>query len=51
MRRLGERRSHLNEAQRYGRVFGVLFIITFITSISALVLFQPVLDDPAAYIA
>ena len=30
---------------------GVLFIITFITSIPALYLFQPVLDDPAGYIA
>jgi hypothetical protein len=29
----------------------VLFLITFVTSISALALFQPVLDDPAAYIA
>jgi hypothetical protein len=29
----------------------VLFIITFITSIPALYLFQPVLDDPAGYIA
>jgi Domain of unknown function (DUF4386) len=28
----------------------VLFIITFITSLSAVGLFQPVLDDPAAYI-
>jgi hypothetical protein len=37
--------------QRHGRIFGVLFIITFITSISALLLFQPVLDDPAGYIA
>jgi hypothetical protein len=37
--------------QRHGRIFGVLFIITFITSISALALFQPVLDDPAGYIA
>ena len=35
----------------HGRIFGVLFIITFITSISALALFQPVLDDPAGYIA
>ena len=32
-------------------LFGVLFIITFITSIPALALYQPVLDDPAAYIA
>jgi hypothetical protein len=30
---------------------GVLFLITFITSIPALYLFQPVLDDPAGYIA
>ena len=33
--------------QRDGRIFGVLLIITFITSISALALFQSVLDDPA----
>jgi hypothetical protein len=39
------------EDQRHGRIFGVLFIITFITSISALALFQSVLDDPADYIA
>ena len=37
--------------QRHGRIFGVLFIITFITSITALILFQSVLDDPAGYIA
>ena len=37
--------------QRHGRIFGVLFILTFITSISAVLLFQPVLDDPAGYIA
>ncbi len=37
--------------QRHGRIFGVLFIITFITSISAALLFQPVLDDPVGYIA
>jgi hypothetical protein len=30
---------------------GVLFLITFITSIPALGLFQPVLDDPVGYIA
>jgi Domain of unknown function (DUF4386) len=36
---------------RHGRIFGALFIITFITSIGALALFQPVLDDPAGYIA
>jgi len=37
--------------QRDARIFGVLFIITFLTSISAVLLFQPVLDDPAGYIA
>ena len=39
------------EDQRNARIFGVLFLITFITSIPALALYQPVLDDPAAYIA
>jgi hypothetical protein len=37
--------------QRHGHIFGVLMIVTFITSIGALILFQPVLDDPAGYIA
>jgi Domain of unknown function (DUF4386) len=37
--------------QRNARIFGVLFLITFVTSIGALALFQPVLDDPAGYIA
>ena len=39
------------EDQRNARIFGVLFLITFITSIAALALFQSVLDDPAGYIA
>jgi len=37
--------------QRNARIFGVLFLITFITSITAALLFQPVLNDPAGYIA
>jgi len=37
--------------QRTARLFGVLFIITFVTSTAALALFQSVLDDPAGYIA
>jgi hypothetical protein len=37
--------------QRRARVFGVLFLITFVTSIPALALYQPVLDDPVGYIA
>ena len=36
--------------QRHGHIFGVLFIITFITSIAALALYQSVLDDPVGYI-
>ena len=39
------------EDQRNARIFGVLFLITYATSIGALLLFQPVLDDPAGYIA
>jgi hypothetical protein len=39
------------EDQRNARIFGVLFVITFLTSIPAYLLFQAVLDDPAEYIA
>ena len=38
-------------AQRSARITGVLFLITFVTSIAALALYQPVLDDPVGYIA
>lgn len=41
----------MEDDQRNARIFGVLFIITFLTSIPALALYQPVLDDPAGYIA
>ena len=41
----------MDQDQRHGRIFGILFIITFITSIAALALFQPVLDSTAGYIA
>ena len=37
--------------QKRARWFGVLNLITFATSIPALLLFQPVLDDPVGYIA
>ncbi len=36
--------------QKRARVFGVLYLITFVTSILALVLYHPVLDDPVGYI-
>ena len=41
----------LDESRRISLAAGVLFLITFIASIPALWLFQPVLDDPIAYIA
>jgi len=37
--------------QKRARVFGVLYLVTFITSIPALALYQPVLDHPIGYIA
>jgi len=37
--------------QKRARVFGVLYLITFVTSIPALLLYQPLLDDPVGYIA
>jgi hypothetical protein len=37
--------------QKRARWFGVLYLLTFVTSIPALLLFQPVLDDPVGYIA
>src|SRR5918997_1399125 len=36
--------------QRPARIFGVLFIITFLTSIPAYLIFESVLDDPAGFI-
>ena len=41
----------MSSSRKTALVTGVLFLITFITAIAALVLFQPVLDDPAGYIA
>ncbi len=37
--------------QKDARLFGVLFIMTFLTSIPAYFLFQSITDDPAGYIA
>ena len=37
--------------QKRARWFGVLYLITFLTSIPAALLYRPVLDDPVAYIA
>jgi Domain of unknown function (DUF4386) len=37
--------------QKRARWFGVLYLITFVTSIPAALLYRPVLDDPVGYIA
>jgi hypothetical protein len=37
--------------QKRARAFGVLYLITFVTSITAALLYSPVLDDPVGYIA
>src|ERR687885_585299 len=41
----------MSRDQKRARVFGVLYLITYVTSIPALALYQPVLDNPVAYIA
>jgi hypothetical protein len=41
----------VSSSRKTALVAGVLFLITFITAIPALYLFQPVLDDPGGYIA
>src|ERR671932_1079730 len=44
-------RTRMTLDQKRARVFGVLYLITYVTSIAALLLYQPVLDDPVGYIA
>src|ERR687886_1586764 len=44
-------RARMSLDQKRARVFGVLFLITYVTAIPALALYQPVLDDPVGYIA
>ena len=39
-----------DETRRISVTFGMLYVLTFITSIPALYLFQPVLDDPVGYV-
>ena len=41
----------MSAQRRISVAFGVLYLVTFITSIPALWLYQPVLDDPQGYIA
>lgn len=41
----------MSSHRRISRVFGALYLITFVTSIAAALLYQPLLDDPQGYIA
>ena len=41
----------MSRDQKRARVFGVLYLLTFVTSIAAALLYSPMLDDPAGYIA
>src|ERR671919_1091698 len=43
--------DYVSSSRRISFAFGVLFLITFATSIPALALFQPVLDDPVGYVS
>ncbi|HVL26371.1 MAG TPA: DUF4386 domain-containing protein [Thermomicrobiales bacterium] len=43
--------SHMDATRKASLWTGVLFLITYVTSIGALALFQPVLDDPVGYMA
>jgi hypothetical protein len=45
------RRATMNLDQKRARVFGVLYLVTFVTSIPALVLYEPALRDPVAFAA
>jgi hypothetical protein len=40
----------VSQTRKVSLAFGVLFLLTFATSIPALLLFQPVLDDPVGYV-
>jgi hypothetical protein len=41
----------VSSVQRRARIFGVLYLITFVTSIRALVLYEPALRHPVGFIA
>ena len=41
----------MSPTRKISLAFGVLYVITFVTSIPALALYQPVLDDPVGYVA
>ena len=41
----------MSPIRRTSIAFGALYLITFVTSIPALALYQPVLDDPVGFVA
>src|SRR5881275_2555747 len=45
------KRGHMSLDQKRARVFGVLYLVTFATSIPALVLYEPALRHPVAFVA
>src|SRR5881275_576436 len=45
------KRGHMSLDQKRARVFGVLYLVTFVTSIPALVLYEPALRHPVAFAA
>ena len=47
----GERGQEVSLDQKRARIFGVFFLITYVTSIPALWLYESVLRDPVGYIA
>src|SRR3954451_8339968 len=47
----GKGSLRMTRDQKRARAFGVLYLITFVTSIPAALLYSPVLDDPVGYIA
>jgi hypothetical protein len=44
-------RNSMESDQRHARIFGVLFIVTFLTSIPAFFFLENALEDPASFIA
>jgi hypothetical protein len=47
----GEGGREVSQDQRRARIFGVLFLVTYVTSIPALLLYEPLLRHPVAYVA
>src|SRR4029077_18403498 len=44
-------RATMSLDQKRARVFGILYLVTFVTSIPALLLYEPALRHPAGFVA